>query len=124
MLLRGAYGMFTDRPKSPNNSSTAAVRGHVRVAIVPRRDERLLQGPRRHPADQVPPRAGLVIRPGSARPAERLLADDRAGRLVVHVEVAGGVLELVLGELDRGAVAGEDGAGQSIRRGAVDELER
>src|SRR5213076_3331113 len=63
------------------------VRRDERVAVVGRRDEGLLDRARADPADQVPHRAGLVVRPGRARAAERLLPDDRAGRLVVDVEV-------------------------------------
>ena len=39
-------------------------------------------------------RAGLVVGPDGPRAAERLLTDDRAGRLVVDVEVAGRVAQL------------------------------
>src|SRR6266496_2068060 len=42
-------------------------------------------------ADEVPYRAGLVVGAGRAGSAEGLLADDGAARLVVDVEVAGGV---------------------------------
>src|ERR1035437_7544494 len=34
---------------------------HERIAVVGRRDERLLDGARAQPADQVPHRAGLVV---------------------------------------------------------------
>ena len=61
---------------------------HVRVAVVGRRHERLLDRARRHPAHQVEDRAGLVVGAAGPRAAERLLADDRAGGLVVDVEVA------------------------------------
>ena len=44
---------------------------------------------------------GLVVRARRARAAERLLADDGAGRLVVDVEVAGGVAEPLVREVDR-----------------------
>src|SRR5215212_8547536 len=69
------------------------IRIEERVAVVARRQERLLDRPRADPPDQVPHRAGLVVRPRRARPAERLLPDDGAGRLVVDVEVACGVAE-------------------------------
>src|SRR5919204_3390086 len=82
-------------------SAGAAVRIHERIPVVPRRDERLLDRARADPADQVPHRPRLVVRARRARAAERLLADDRARRLVVHVEVAGGVAELLFGEFDR-----------------------
>ena len=104
--------------------SLVAVGREEGVAVVGRRYERLLDRPRRDPADQVPHRAGLVVRSRRARAAERLLADDRARRLVVDVEVASRVLELLVRELDRRAVAGEDRARQPVRGGAVDQVER
>ena len=66
---------------------------HERILVVARRHERLLDRPRADPAHQVQLRTGLVVRARRARAAERLLADDRAGRLVVDVEVAGGVAQ-------------------------------
>src|SRR5690349_13346329 len=57
-----------------------------RIAIVERRRERLLDRTRRHPANQVPDRARLVVGARSAAAAERLLTDHCAGRLVVDVE--------------------------------------
>src|SRR4051812_49045396 len=107
---------------NPSNIRTELI--HERVAVVRRRDELLLDRARRDPADEVPHRAGLVIRAGRPRAAERLLADDRAGRLVVHVEVAGRVAEPVLGGLDGGAVLREHRAREPVRRAAVDEVER
>src|SRR5689334_11842509 len=97
---------------------------HERVAVVGRRHERLLDRARARPPDQVPHGAGLVVRPRRPRPAERLLADDRAGRLVVHVEVAGGVSQGVGRVLDRAPVGGEDRPRQRVRRRPVDQLER
>src|SRR5581483_8031811 len=69
------------------------VRREERIAVVARRHERLLDRARTHPADEVPERAGLVVRAGGARAAERLLPHDGAGRLVVDIEVAGRVPE-------------------------------
>ena len=66
---------------------------HERIAVVPRRVEGLLDRPRADPAHQVQLRARLVVGARAARAAERLLADDRAGRLVVDVEVAGRVAQ-------------------------------
>jgi hypothetical protein len=54
---------------------------------------------------------------------ERLLTDDRAGRLVVDVEVARRVLEPVLRVRDRGTILGEDGAREPVRRSLVDQVE-
>jgi hypothetical protein len=102
----------------------AGVRRHERIAVVRRRDEGFLDRTGADPADQVPHRAGLVVRAGRAGPAERLLADDRAGRLVVHVEVPGGVAQLLLRQLDRVAFAREHGAGETVGRSLVDEVQR
>src|SRR4029077_4834964 len=96
---------------------------HERVAVVGRRHERLLDRARADPADQVPHRAGLVVRSRRAGAAERLLPDDRAGRLVVNVEVAGRIPELLPGEFERVALLCEYRSGQPVRRALVDEVE-
>src|SRR5919201_557544 len=83
---------------SLDRARTVRVGRHEGIAVVGRRDERLLDRARADPANQVPHRARLVVRPRCARAAERLLPDDRPGRLVVHVEVAGGVLRLRIDE--------------------------
>src|SRR3954468_4371194 len=75
--------------------ATVGVRIEERIAVVARREEGLLHGPGADPADEVPHRPRLVVRPGRARAAERLLPDDRAGRLVIDVEVARRVPEPV-----------------------------
>src|SRR5690606_25248869 len=77
---------------------------HVRVAVVGRRRERLLDRPGADPAEQVVVEAGLVVRAARTGAAERLLRDDGAGRLVVDVEVAGRLSESVLRFADRRAV--------------------
>src|SRR5207248_3669897 len=107
-----------DRPRA------VSVGFHERIAVVRRRDEGLLDRARADPADQVPHGAGLVVRARRACAAERLLADDRARRLVVDVEVAGRIAELLVGELERVEVAREDRPGETVRRAAVDELQR
>src|SRR3954447_20822021 len=104
--------------------ATVRIRIEERVAVVARGEEGLLHGPWADPADEVPHRPGLVVRPGRPRAAERLLADDGARGLVVDVEVAGGVPEPVGRLVDGGAVLAEDGARQAVRRRAVDEVER
>src|SRR4029453_10550583 len=92
------------RPRFTASDRAAPVVGrHERVAVFGRRHERLLDRARAHPADQVPHRAGLVVCSGRAGAPERLLTDDSACRLVVHVEVAGCVTELLVGELERAA---------------------
>ena len=68
-------------------------RSHERVSEVAWRREGLLDGARADPPDQVQLRSGLVVRARGACASEWLLADDRAGRLVVDVEVAGRVAE-------------------------------
>ena len=83
---------------------------HERILVIARRRERLLERARVDPADEVQLRAGLVVGAGSARAAERLLADDRTGRLVVDVEVARGVPQRARRFAHRLAVAAEDGA--------------
>src|ERR1700679_3848414 len=62
---------------------------HVRVPVVGRRDEQLLDVAGADPADQVEDRAGLVVGAAGPGTAEGLLPDDRPGRLVVDVEIAG-----------------------------------
>src|SRR5207249_4576902 len=121
---RSLVGIASDALAAAARTARTAVRVEERVAVVARRHERLLDRAWADPADQVPHRAGLVVRARGARAAERLLADDRAGRLVVDVEVAGRVLELLVRILDRRSVAREDGAGQAVGRGPIDELER
>src|SRR6266567_5199344 len=69
-------------------------------------------------------RAGFVVGAGGAGSAEGLLADDGAGRLVVDVEVAGGVLERRVGFGDGPLVGGEDRAGEAVDGGLVGEPQR
>src|SRR3982750_3722065 len=98
--------------------------GHERVAIVARRREGFLQGSRADPAYEVQLGPRLVVRAGSARAAERLLTDDRAGGLVVDIEIPGGVPERAERLPDTRAIAAEHGAGQRVWRRLVDDLER
>src|SRR5687767_11789019 len=93
----GAAGASSSTGTPPGSLAPVPVRRHERIAVVGRRDERLLDRPRAHPADQVPHRARLVVRPGGTRAAEGLLRDDRARRLVVDVEVPGRVAKDVRG---------------------------
>src|SRR5437899_61140 len=97
---------------------------HEWIAVVGGRHERLLDRARAYPTDEVPQRAWLVVCAASPCAAERLLADDRAGRLVVDVEVAGGVAQLFVGEIDCFALARKDRSGQSVRCAFVDQFER
>src|SRR5438067_13513151 len=62
---------------------------HMGVPVIRLGHEGLFDRPRRHPADQVVPGAGFVVRTRPARSAERLLSHDRAGRFVIDVEVSG-----------------------------------
>ena len=109
----GAEG-YVDYPSCRTDAGSP----HVGVAVVLRRVERLLDGARRGPAQQVLRRAGLVVRAGRPRAAEGLLPDDRPGGLVVDVEVARGEAQGVLRERDRVAVLGDDRAGEGVRREA------
>src|SRR5581483_6484683 len=60
---------------------------HMRIPMIRRRFECLLDRSRRRPAEEVPHRSGLVVRAGGSGPAEGLLPDDCSGRFVVDVEV-------------------------------------
>ena len=95
----------------------------VGVAVVGGRDERLLDGAGRRPAQQVERRAGLVVGAGRPGAAERLLPDDGTGRLVVDVEVAGGEPQRVGGLSIAAAVVGDHRTGQRVRRARVDQGE-
>src|SRR5690606_25476252 len=83
-----------------------------------RRDERLLDGPGADPAGQIEDRTGLVVGAGGAGAAERLLADHRAGGLVVDVEVARREAQPLRRVGDGPAVPGDDRAGQRVGAGA------
>src|SRR4030042_837764 len=63
------------------------------IPVVGRLVQVLLDRPGARPAQQVEIRAGLVVRSGSAGSAEGLLAYDRTGRLVVNIEVPGGMTQ-------------------------------
>src|SRR5512136_2317720 len=91
----------------------------VRVGDRGGRDEVLLDGPLRDPSHEVGHGPGLVVRAAGAGAAEGLLADHGAGGLVVHVEVAGRVLEHLRHVGDGAAVLGEDRAGERVGRGLV-----
>ena len=109
---------------APISGPSQGVSAHVGVAVVRRRHERLLDRARRGPAQQVDRGAGLVVGAAGPAAAERLLADDRAGRLVVDVEVAGREPQLLLRPGDRAPVPGDDRAGQRVRRDALDLARR
>src|ERR1700674_4660781 len=97
---------------------------HERVAVSLGRVVGLLDRAGAGPADQVQEAARLVVRPRGAAAAERLEADDGAGRLVVDVEVAGGVYEPLARLLDRRPLVGEDRAGERVGAGPIAEVER
>ena len=99
-------GRGRSRPHPPPPRRGRATSAHVRVAVVLRRDERLLDRARRGPAQQVDRGAGLVVGARGPAAAERLLADDRAGRLVVDVEVAGREAQRLARPRDRRAGPG------------------
>src|SRR5439155_16801317 len=83
------------------------LRIHIGIPVIGWRCVRLFDDPRACPADQVQERARLVVGARCTRAAERLLPHDRAGRLVVDVEVAGGVDQRVRGRAYRVAIASE-----------------
>src|SRR4051812_4665940 len=64
-----------------------------RIPVIGRRNERLFERARCGPAQEVERRAGFVVGARSASAAERLLADDGAGGLVVDIKVPGRVAE-------------------------------
>src|SRR5881628_2010245 len=97
---------------------------HERIVVLRRWREGLLDRPRAHPAHEIELRAGLVVRAARPRAAERLLSNDGAGRLVVDVEVSGGVAERDVRLLDRAAVRREHRTGERVWRRLVDDLER
>src|SRR5258706_4202430 len=99
------------------------LRVHERIAVVGGRRVCLLDHAWAGPADEVEDRTRLVVGSRRARAAKRLQPDDRAGGLVIDVEAAGGVDQRLGCGANRLPVAGEDGACQSVRAGAIDELE-
>ncbi len=88
---------------------------HVGVAVVSGGHEGLLDDTRDDPADEVELTTGLVVGTAGTSTAEGLHTHNGAGRLVVDVEVAGSIAELVGELLDLEAVAAPNGAGQAIR---------
>jgi hypothetical protein len=101
--------------KKPERRTAASGFLHERIAIIRRRVEVLLDRPRADPADQIELRPRLVVGARRTRAAERLLADDRAGRLVVDVEVPCGVAERGGGFADRAPILRENRARQRVR---------
>src|SRR5689334_18184547 len=69
---------------------------HVGVGVVGGRNEGLLDGAGRGPAQQVQRRTRLVVGARGPGATERLLADHRARGLVVDVEIACRVAQAVL----------------------------
>src|SRR5437762_7075080 len=85
---------------------------HEWISVIGGGRERLLDCARTHPAHEIQLRSRLVVRSGASRAAERLLADHRARRLVVDVEVSGGISQRECGLVHRTAIVREDRAGQ------------
>src|SRR2546423_3127801 len=108
-------------PPAPTPGAEPSSLRHERIPRVAWRHEILFDRPRAGPADQVEQATGLVVGPARARATERLLPNDRSRRLVVLVEVAGGVPERRIGFGQRRAVLREDAAREGVGRGAVDE---
>src|SRR6185503_8256353 len=97
---------------------------HERILVVERRRERLLDRPGADPPHQVELGARLVVRTRATRAAEWLLTHDGARRLVVHIEVAGGVAQGHHRFAHRAAVVREHGARERVRRRGVNDLQR
>eukprot|EP00756_Hemistasia_phaeocysticola_P022014 Hpha_TRINITY_DN15806_c1_g2::TRINITY_DN15806_c1_g2_i1::g.188261::m.188261 len=93
---------------------------HGGVTNLSARHEGLLRGTGRDPAGHVLQRPGLVIRTAGTRPTERLLGDDRASALVVHVPVSGGVLQPLVRLCDDIAILAPDGSREGVATGVVD----
>src|SRR5262245_43692626 len=89
-------------------ASAALLLRHEGIPVAGGRHERLLDAPHAGPPQQVHLRPRLVVGARGAAAAERLLTDHRAGRLVVDVEVAGGVAQDTGRLHDGRPVAGED----------------
>src|SRR5687768_14927161 len=88
---------------------------HVGITMIGWRHEGFLDRPRAGPADQVPHRAGLVVGARGPRTAKRLLADYRAGRFVIQVEVSSGVPQPVAGPFECQAIIGDHCTSESVQ---------
>src|SRR5258708_29426118 len=76
--------------------------------------ECFLDRSRRYPPREIPYGTRLVIGARRSRAAERLLADYRARRLIIDVEVAGGVTKPIGCARDGTAITGEDRAREAV----------
>src|SRR5512132_1366570 len=94
------------------------------IAVAGRRDEGLLDRAWAGPADQIPHRAGLVIRAGSPRTAERLLADDCTGGLVIEIEVSRREPKPTASKIKCHAIIGDDGTRETVRSRVINLIER
>lgn len=68
--------------------------------------------------------AGLVIGSGETGTAERLLMYDRAGALIVDVEISSCLTQTMSSAFDERLVSGEYSTGESERRRLVNQLYR
>src|SRR5206468_10540248 len=107
-----------------NASGGPLLRRHKRIAIIPGRRKSLFDIPRADPANEIELRARLVIGARGTSPAERLLANHRARRLVVDVEIPGSVAQRQRCFANRTTICTEYSASQRVRRSLVDGLER
>src|SRR3954453_13210916 len=105
-VSHGRYALTREQCRSVDGSA------HVGIGVVGRRDQRLLDRPGAGPAQQVLRCAGLVVGAAGPRAAERLLTDDRAGGLLVDVEVARREPQELLRPGNGRAVLGDDRSGQ------------
>src|SRR6266540_3994007 len=92
------------RPPTPTPGSGPSSLRHERIPGIARRDEVFLDRPGTGPADQIEQAPGLVVRAAGSRAPEGLLADHGSRRLVVAIEVAGGVAQRGIRFRERGAI--------------------
>src|SRR6266571_2674102 len=113
----------TPRPMPTPAAAPSSLR-HERIPRIAWRHEVLLHGPRRRPANQIQQAARLVVRTAGPPTTERLLSHDGSRRLVVEVEVAGGVSQRHTGFGERGAILCKDAARERVRRRAIHQTQR
>src|SRR6266550_1007217 len=125
-----ALNRFVDSLLASAMASTAGVAtrrlflGHEWILVVDRGRKRLLDVPGAHPANEIENGARLVVSTGSSRAAEWLLSNDSTCRLVVDVEVSGGISECRRGGAHGGTIAREDRTGESVRRRRIHRGQR
>ena len=84
----------------PDNSRFHSFRYHERIPVVVRGDESFRYRTRRGPAHHIQEGASFVVGSGAASAAEGLLANHRAGWLVINIEVACCVSQFICSKFD------------------------